>query len=246
MLIHKEVSAEIAFLTSSPGLKDGTLNPANGVVDALRAALPGPCRALFVCSDPDSFDRKDFYVGELRRSFERSGFRFSEYRVLDRRNPGAAKALLGKSDFVILAGGHVPTQNRFFAEIGLRALLARYGGALMGISAGTMNSAEEVYAQPELPGEAADPLYARFLPGLGLTETVIVPHYQDWKDDCLDGLRLVEDITLPDSAGRRFYLLPDGSYLYIRDGREELRGEAWRAEDGRLAQVSAEGGAIVP
>jgi len=31
-----------------------------------------------------------------------------------------------------------------------------------------MNCADTVYAQPEEPGEAVDPDYQRFIPGLGL------------------------------------------------------------------------------
>ena len=68
----------------------------------------------------------------------------------------------------------------------------------MGISAGHMNCAEIVYAQPEMPGEAVDPDYRRFIPGLGLTKYNILPHYQAVKDDYVDGMRLFEDITFRD------------------------------------------------
>ena len=102
-----------------------------------------------------------------------------------------------------------------------------------------MNSAETVYAHPELPGEATDPAYRRFLPGLGLTQKMILPHYQMLKDETLDGLRVMEDIAYPDSCGRRFYVLVDGSYLYI-DGRcETLCGEAYLLADGVLTQITA-------
>ena len=102
-----------------------------------------------------------------------------------------------------------------------------------------MNSAEEVYAHPEEEGEAVDPGYQRFLPGLGLTKTCLLPHYQENRDDVLDGLRIYEDIAVPDSMGKTFYAIPDGSYLFIAPGREELRGEAYRLKDGTFAQVSS-------
>ena len=70
-----------------------------------------------------------------------------------------------------------------------------------------MNCAETVYAQPEEEGEAVDPAYERFLPGLGLTQKMILPHYQAIRDDVLDGLCVMEDIAYPDSMGRQFYLL---------------------------------------
>ena len=82
------------------------------------------------------------------------------------------------------------------------------------------------------------PDYARFLPGLGLTEAKILPHYNTIAGDTLDGLDLFDDIAIPDSAGRTFYVLPDGSYILSRNGREELRGEAWIIRDGEMDKVS--------
>ena len=58
-----------------------------------------------------------------------------------------------------------------------------------------MNCADTVYAGPELEGEAIDPLYKRWITGLGLTDINIFPHFQSLKDDFLDGQRLIEDIT---------------------------------------------------
>ena len=101
-----------------------------------------------------------------------------------------------------------------------------------------MNSAEIVYAQPEREGEAADPAYQRFLPGLGLTKTMLLPHYQENKDDILDGQRVYEDIAFSDSYGRVIYAIPDGSYLLIKNGKEELRGEAYRISEGKMSQIS--------
>lgn len=51
------------FLTSSPCTAAG-LNPANGFVEALLEALPGPCRRLFICSDPEGHDGVEALHGE--------------------------------------------------------------------------------------------------------------------------------------------------------------------------------------
>ena len=74
----------------------------------------------------------------------------------------------------------------------------------------------------------------------GMTDAMILPHYQKTRYFQLDGLRLFEDITYSDSMGRRFYALPDGSYLLGRHGKEELRGEAYLIQDGILKQISRE------
>ena len=230
----------ICLLTSLPVVEEtDELNPANGFIKELRRAVLRPCRALYICSDPDCDN--EYYAGFLKKSFEDADFCFSSFSILDGRTADRAAELIGGADFIILTGGHVPTQNRFFERIGLRALLRDFDGLIMGISAGSMNAAKVVYAQPELPGEAVDPGYRRFLPGLGLTKTMIIPHYYGIKDEMLDGLRILEEITLPDSVGRTFYFIPDGSYLYIGPGGEELRGEAYRVKDGEITKVSSKG-----
>lgn len=232
----------ICFLTSrmdSP--ENGELNPANGFAAELLCCVPAPCRALYICSNPDGYEKTDFYASVTRAFLERAGFRFRSFDTLDSRNEPQAAELIDRSDFIILSGGHVPTQNRFFHKIGLRELLNGYQGVIAGISAGSMNSAELVYAQPEEAGEAVDPGYRRFLPGLGLTKIMLLPHYQEVKDDILDGMRLFEDITYSDSIGKTFYAIPDGSYLFVDNGREELRGEAYRIRDGVLTKIASSG-----
>lgn len=232
----------ICFLTSRPDIPDtGELNPANRFVDELRRHFPEPCRALDICSDPEGWEKMDFYAAAIRERFENAGFCFERFKTLDGRNENRAAELVRSSNLIILAGGHVPTQNRFFRKIGLRELLRGFSGVIIGMSAGSMNSAETVYAQPEEEGEAIDPAYERFLPGLGLTKTVLLPHYQRIKDDVLDGLRVFEDIACPDSMGKTFYAIPDGSYLLLAPGREELRGEAFEIRDGSIRRIAGDG-----
>ena len=237
----------VCFLTSSP-IIPGTelLNPANSFIDELRSCFTAGCRTLFVCSDPDLYDKTDFFANATRESFEKAGFSFGSFSILDGRNEEKAPELIKNAGLMILAGGHVPTQNRFFSRIGLRELLKDYAGVLIGISAGSMNSAEIVYAQPEREGEAADPAYDRFLPGLGLTKTMLLSHYQENRDDMLDGQRVYEDIAFSDSFGRVFYAIPDGSYLFIQNGKEELRGEAYRISEGKMSQIARINDVVIP
>lgn len=236
----------ILFLTSSPCLyqhSPATLNPANGFLNRLRAALPEKPRTLFVCSDPDSFAMTDRFALDMIEAFRDAGLPFGDTAVLDRRNDRHARALVSKAQFLILMGGHVPTQNAYLQELRLKELLADFDGVVMGISAGSMNAASVVYAQPEAEGET-DPSFRRFYPGLGLTELHICPHYQQVKDWYLDGKRLYGQITESDSKGRSFYIFPDGTYLY-RDGSDHaIYGECLRMTDGITERLSAEGGRI--
>lgn len=235
------------FLTSSPCLgatERAVLNPANGFVSRMRQALVSRPRCLFVASSPDSPDMTERFAQDMADAFEEAGMPFASLAILDSRTAGRARELVSQSDLIILAGGHVPTQNAFFQGVRLRSLLSGYKGVVMGISAGTMNAADVVYAQPELEGESVDPCYERFLSGLGLTEAMILPHYQMVRDTELDGRRLFEDITYPDSVGRTFYALPDGSYLFDGGAGQSIFGECWCIRDGAIQRVSETGGSF--
>lgn len=126
--------------------------------------------------------------------------------------------LLTNSDFIIIAGGHVPTLNTFFQDINLKALIHQYQATIMRISDGLMNAASVVYAQPE----AVAPNDKRYLQSLDLTKCQILPHYNLMKDAELDGKRVYEDITFSDSYGHQFNLLPDGSYIFSENRIETL------------------------
>ena len=228
------------FITSSPYVANAPraiLSPANAFIDNIRQALPENPRVLFVCANPEDHQGVCRFAAETTAAFAEAGIAFSCYHVLDGRNSRSTQALLNRSDFVILSGGHVPTQNAFFQKIHLPQLLQDFEGTVMGISAGSMNCAEWVYVQPEEPGESS-PDFPRFAPGLGLTEVNILPHYQQVKDNILDGLRLFEDITYPDSQDNCFFALPDNSYIYQDPEHLLLFGEGYCLCDGVMEQIS--------
>lgn len=237
------------FLTSSPDASfqvdgewvAGPFTEKNGFLERFRTACPCKARVLMIPATPDDPDKNQEMKEYFTRVFAASSIETDKMRLLDRNMAGRLREWLEDSDVVILGGGHVPTQNRFFREIGLREELAGFGGVVMGISAGSMNCADVVYAQPELAGEAADPHYERFIKGLGLTKTRILPHYQMVKGYVLDGMRLMEEITYPDSAGQEFYALEDGSYIVCTGEKEYLYGNAYRIADGILTVACRDG-----
>ncbi len=231
------------FITGSPfvdGADRAILEPKNGLLDRLRAVLPRYPRCLYICSSPDRHDLNCAFGADVFQIFAQVGMPFSSYNVLDAGNIDDAARLVRSSDLIVLAGGHVPTQNRFFHEANLPELLKNYPGTVLGISAGSMNMAINVYSQPEEPGES-HPSFRRFLPGLGLTDVNILPHYQKVKDTVLDGKRLFEDITYTDSFGQTFLALPDGSYIYQNGCEKRLCGEGWLIRDGQIHPLTRDG-----
>ena len=232
------------FLTSHIGgsvRKDGQRIPSslitdNNLVNNLKTRWPEQAKVMFIAANPNNIEKSESYRNAFLYAFPFHGMTIQTYAVCDCRNEDII-AQLSDYDVIILSGGHVPTQNIFFQHIGLKEKLDGYNGIIIGISAGTMNCAEIVYAHPELDGEAIDLKYQRFIPGLGLTKRMILPHYQMIKDDVLDDLRVFEDIAYPDSYGHEFYALNDGSYIISENGIEALYGEAYRIRDGQISMI---------
>ncbi len=233
----------IGFFTSSPsGPLDNSrkvlgLDEMNRFVENLAHYWPESGRALMITAFPDDDPQNDQMVDFFAGAIRDAGLPLETLDLWDHRASDTSRDALFSYGVVMLGGGHVPTQNAFFQRIDLARKMRGFPGIVIGISAGTMNAAETVYAQPELDGESLDPSYQRWIPGLGLTQTNILPHYQMVKDNMLDGRRLFPDITCPDSLGHRFLCLTDGSYLLSANGRETVWGEAYEIRDGIIRQI---------
>lgn len=169
-----------AMLTSSLGgsvRENGKRVPAlliqsNYLLENLKSMWPENARVLIVCADPADYEKNDSVRACLREALPMSALSVSRVDMCDDRNPDGD---LEDVDVVILSGGHVPTQNRFLKQLHLKERLQGYGGIVAAWSAGSMNCAQTVYAGPELEGEAIDPLFERWIPGLGLTDINIFP-----------------------------------------------------------------------
>lgn len=238
------------FLTSSPtGPLDGSrpvhgVDELNGLRENLRRRWKPAARVLLVSADPGNDAFNDRVRGDFEYLLGVSEFSCSTVDSWDDRTAELSAGELCRYDVLLLGGGHVPTQNAFFGRIRLREKLQDFRGIVIGISAGSMNCAETVYAQPEEAGESVDPAYRRFLPGLGLTRVNVLPHLQMLRDTWLDGRRLFEDITFADSYGREFLAIPDGSYLLLENGITTLFGEGWRIAEGDMTQICGAGECI--
>ena len=234
------------FLTGSPTrYGEDHFTADNGFLSRVREALDevtggAPPKVLLVSAAPDDEGFTKSVLEGMSLCIHRSGIETAEIIMLERSNAGKAAELVARADWIVLCGGHVPTQNRFIHESRLKELLQGFGGVIMGCSAGSMNCAGRVYSHPELPGEAVDPAYSRWLEGLGLTDIQLIPHLDQVRHVLLDGKRLFEDVIFPDSWNHRFYTFRDGGYVMVRDGRSRLFGEAWEITAGAMRRVSEE------
>lgn len=232
------------FITSSPFMPgECDITELNNMAENLRNAVPADAKALFIPANP--YDQS-FAAGQMhgmRTAMERLGITFSRFAYLDMSNTMSAERLIRTSNLIVLGGGHLPTQNTFLKRIKMREILNDMEGKMvfMGISAGAMNLADEVYSSPEEPGEALDPNYERFITGLGLTTRNIMPHYNTLQGAMLDGMRLFEDIIYEDSRGKEILIFPDGTYIHTHDGKEELYGQAWLCKDAVMTPICNQG-----
>ena len=215
----------------------------NGFLDKLQNIWIKESKVLIIAASPEDYEKNDDVCECYRKSFEMSGLSVTSVDICDARNISIVDKLT-EMDVVLLSGGHVPTQNMFFKQIGLIEKIGDFNGTIIAWSAGSMNCAEIVYAGPELDGEAVDPNFKRWIPGLGLTKVNIFPHYQSLKDEWLDGMRLMEDITYADSIGHEIIAMNDGTYIIIEDGKHTLFGEAYSIKDGKMKQICQNGMSI--
>ena len=233
-----------AILTSSLGGQikiNGKRLPAklpetNGLLTCIKDSWKNDSKVMIISGSPEYYDKNDSVLFCLKGAFPLSNLSVSEVLMCDERNKEIIERL-PEMDVLILAGGHVPTQNSFMKTIELKERLQDWDGLLIAWSAGSMNCAEMVYAGPELPGEAIDPNYQRWISGLGITKTNIFPHFEALRDEILDGLRLIEDITYADSMGHEIIALNNGSFIVIDNGTEILYGEAYSIKDGQQKQI---------
>ena len=191
-------------------------------------------KILYITADPDNQATNKSIIDSFKNDFKSSKLSCDKIDLCDGFNNTQK---LEDYDVIILGGGHVPTQNKFFEKINLREKIKNFEGIIIGISAGSMNCAQIVYSAPELDGEAVDPNFKRFLKGLNLTKFQILPHYYSIKNNKLDGLRVIEDIAYDDSVGRCIYIIPDGSYIYQNKGECYLYGEGFTIKDKILTKI---------
>ena len=211
------MTSTCGFAVKENGIRYAVKMPdKNHFLDLLKDYWIKFARILFIASDPDDYIKNDMMADIFYQSVKLTGLSAVSITPCDHRNMDIIKEM-HSFDVVILCGGHVPTQNRFFEELKLKDVILDFSGLILSWSAGSMNCAKTVYALPEEDEEAIDPSYERFITGLCLTDTMIIPHFQDVRDDILDGYHVIDDLAMADSVGKSFVCLNDGSFILSED-----------------------------
>lgn len=154
---------------------------------------------------------------------------FKENVVLDNRNKNDIASILNNSSLIFLSGGDTYIQNKFFNSINLKDYIKNVKACIVGISAGSINSAEIVYNSPEREENLNNPA---ILEGLGLTKINVEPHF-----DLNSPYKIQMNSIIEESYNRVIYALPDKSYIF----NNTIYGKCYRIRHGIIKLVSNDG-----
>jgi len=196
------------------------------LVETLKKSIEKFDNILFVCSSPDEYKKNEEFSQIIAKSLSLSGIKFQMSDLIDSRNWLFSKGLISNSDLIVLLGGNPLEQMEFFNDIELKDKLKKFKGCLMGISAGSINLASNVYCSKDDDIESS--LYYK---GLGLTNIRIEPHF-----DINDSDR-INNVLIPDSNKKSFVALPNESFIVINKGGVSLFGDAYYFNEGKYNKI---------
>ena len=209
----------------------------NHFVDRLKLATPTIKNLVMIASNPDGFDKTNEFSKLMIESLNLDGFNVENLVVIDHRFNGDIERTILDADIVFLAGGNVPTQNKYFNEICLKSIIEKYDGVVVGMSAGSMNCSTKVYAQPEEDDEFDDADFQRIIDGLGLVNFAVMPHINtaDERDEL--GHPTVMEMCIEDSYIISHYGISDYGFIEVKDGKATAYGKTLFFKDGQIEVV---------
>lgn len=210
------------------------INNNNNLVDEIKDNLKTMNTILFIASSKDNYLKNEEYSSLLFKSFELSNIIFKNYYVIDGRFNGNLKKLISNSDMIILSGGNTKNEMDFFNEIKLRSFLKEYKGIVLGISAGAINLANDVYNSPENIFELEE---LHNWQGLGLTNINIEPHFVLCDKDFSNDEKLQRSEVLKESHNRVLYGVTEGSYISCYNGINKVHGLVYIIKNGKIKKI---------
>ena len=240
---------KVIFLTSSLGGYTRTVkgnevvteiikcDNSNHFIDRLKSYSSKLNNFVFIPSNPDGADKTDIYSNVIVQALNLDDFDIKNVLVIDHRFQGDIKQTILSADCVFLMGGNVPTQNKYFNEINLKAILNNYKGVVIGQSAGSMNCCEIVYSQPEEDEEFEDKNFVRKIEGLGLVDFSLMPHMNSAND--VDELNhpTVMQMCLEDSFEIPHYGIVDYGFIEVVNNKAIAYGKTYLIKDGKCVEL---------
>lgn len=214
------------WIENENGQKKAVKLANKGFIDNLKKEIKSFDNLLLIASSPDDYNKNDEYCALIAKSLSLSGVKFNLVDILDSRNWLFSKSLVKNSDLIILMGGNPVEQINFFESIELREKLKKFDGCIMGISAGSINMASNVYCSED--GDIEKSIYYK---GLGLTNINIEPHFD------LNDKSRIDNILIPDSRKSPFIAINNDSYIVLKNKSINLFGEGYYFYKGAYKKI---------
>lgn len=196
----------------------------NGFLNNMKKHIKRNNKFVLIASNPDSYEKNDIYLNMDIKALDLSGIKFKEYVVLDNRNKNDIFKVLNNASLIFLCGGNTYEQNKFFNDIKLKDYIKDIDACIVGISAGSINSAEDVFNSPESEDDLNNPSN---LKGLGITSFNIEPHFKN-RDN-----KIQMDSIIKESYNRVIYGIPDGTYIL----QDTIYGECFKIYNGEIQKI---------
>lgn len=198
----------------------------NNFLKNMKKSINDYNKFIIIASASDNYEQNDYYLRLDMEVLALSGLNFKENVVLDNRNKDDIANVLKNSSLIFLSGGDTLQQNLFFNEINLKKYIKKTDACIVGISAGSINSAKIVFNSAEKEKDLVNPT---ILEGLDLTTINVEPHF-----DCDKLSKIQMDSILKESNNRVIYGLPDKSYIF----NNKIYGKCYRIYKENIELIS--------
>lgn len=214
------------------------LGNANGILDSILRYIPHKRKLVCVANDGADCCDNDAAARILSRSLELAGLKFEKTIVLDDRNAKSAEAVCDGASLIYLRGGKCICQLEFLRRVGMEKILRETNALVIGVSAGAMDLGKTVANFPE---ELSDIPRPRWLTGLGITDKIIIPHFDGktcaYQFPC-EQFDIAKDYILPMSEGREFWGISNDGYITIdENGDTKTFGDVCLIKDGKISDI---------
>jgi dipeptidase E len=182
-------------------------------------------RFVYIASSFDNPMKTDGFFAYILDLFKKIKVVFDEIRVIDYRIPktDAERIILG-ADVIWLSGGDTLKQIEYFNEYNLREILHKYDGVIIGMSAGSINMADEVI----LPKDVEDNIPALSVyKGLGLVTINIEPHLDFNRKEHIEEIKEASRLTA-------IYGIYDDSFILVAGEKIAIFGDYRLFENGAI------------
>lgn len=185
--------------------------------------LPGSI-ITFVASVFNNYEKNNLQMSNYIKFFQNIGITFKEVNLIDNRiDMVVSKRMLENTNVIFLLGGSPELQMKSIREYEIIECLKKCK-LILGVSAGAMNQSNRVMYKDDF-----DNFVMKDYAGLGVVNINIFPHIE------LENQSLLEEVK-EISKEMPLILLPDDSFIRIKNGNMEIVGESYKIYKEKFIQ----------